>query len=288
MQKEYERKREEQKMTFSAASSVLLAAPYKSIQQRSLLTEQEAQIYIDEVERLQRELESVRQMKDRLLSVASHELRTPLTVIHAHAQLMERGIARHSDVSSDLSTLLTSVKIINEQTLRLGELIDNLLDPRCISARKAQLRREPWSFARLCREVVEEQHMLSGRLIQLDVPSKPVMLLMDYQRMRQVVTNVVGNALKYSPAPLPVKVRLNVRSTTAVLQVSDAGPGIAADQQTRIFEPNYRTPEAQASSMPGLGLGLAICKEIVEQHNGRIWCESSIGEGSTFVVELPL
>lgn len=288
MQMKYERKREEQQKVFSAASRALMPAPTESIQRRTLLTEQEIEMYRDELERLKKELEVVQQKKDEKLSIASHELRTPITVIHAHAQLLERRMAKHSNDSSDLSTLLTSVKVIDEQTRRLSALIDNLLDPHCIQARKTGLRCELWSFVGLCRQVVEEQRLLSGRLIQLEVPAKHVMLPLDYQRMSQVVTNVVSNALKYSPQHLPVRVRIDLSPTTVMLQVSDAGPGIAADQRTRIFDAYYRTPDAQASARPGLGLGLAICKEIVEQHDGRIWCDSNVGEGSTFVVELPL
>jgi signal transduction histidine kinase len=202
--------------------------------------------------------------------------------------MIERNIAKRPDVSSDLSTLITSLKIIDEQTHRLSVLVDNLLDPNSNHGGKMPLRRELRDLAALCREVVEEQRLLSGRLIELELPAEPVILRLDHQRMSQVVTNIVSNALKYSPADLPVRIQVDQRDNVAVLQVSDAGPGIAADQQTRIFEPFYRTPEAQGSSKRGSGLGLAICKDIVEQHDGRIWCDSCVGKGSTFVVELPL
>ncbi len=287
MQKRHSWKKEQPQIVLSGPASALISAR-REVVRRALPAEQEVQTYTDELERLRRELESANQMKDEFLSIASHELRTPITVIRAHAQMIERNIAKYSDFSSNLSTLITSLKIIDEQTRRLSVLVDNLLDPNSNRDGKMQLQRELRDLAALCREVVEEQRLLSGRLIELELPPEPVILRLDHQRMSQVVTNIVSNALKYSPTDLPVKVRVDQRDNVAVLQVSDAGPGIAADQQTRIFEPFYRTPEAQGSSKRGSGLGLAICKDIVEQHDGRIWCDSCVGKGSTFVVELPL
>ena len=287
MQKKHSWKKEQPQIVLSGTASALISARQQVVR-RALLAEQEVHAYTDELERLRRELESANQMKDEFLSIASHELRTPITVIRAHAQLIERNIVKRPDVSSNLSTLITSLKIIDEQTRRLSVLVDNLLDPNSNRDGKMQLRRELCDLAALCREVVEEQRLLSGRLIELELPAEAVILRLDHQRMSQVVTNIVSNALKYSPTDLPVRVQVGQCDNVAVLQVSDAGPGIAADQQTRIFEPFYRTPEAQGSSKGGLGLGLAICKDIVEQHDGHIWCDSCVGKGSTFVVELPL
>lgn len=287
MQKKRRWKIEQPQIVRSGTTGTLVRAQ-REVAPRALLAEQEVQAYTDELELLQEELKCDNQTKDELLSVAAHELRTPITVIRAHAQMMERNIAMRPDVSSDLATLLSSVKIINEQTHRLSELVDNLLDPISMGDGKMQLQREWSNLAELCREVVEDQRLLSERVIELELPLTPVVLLLDRNRMSQVITNIMDNALKYSPSDLPVKVLVDQHDDVAVLQVSDAGPGIAEDQQTRIFEPFYRTPEAQASSKRGSGLGLAICKDIVEEHNGRIWCDSYVGKGSTFVVELPL
>jgi signal transduction histidine kinase len=103
-----------------------------------------------------------------------------------------------------------------------------------------------------------------------------------------VVTNLVNNALKYSSPESSVHVKVESDDTTARLLVQDAGRGIAPEQLTNLFKPFYRTPDARASAVGGTGLGLAICKEIVENHRGRIWAESSPGHGSRFFVDLPL
>jgi signal transduction histidine kinase len=286
MQKKRRWKTQQPQMIRSGSSSVLMDSRLEVIQD-ALLDEQEVQEYIDELEPLKRELKCANERKDEYLSIAAHELRTPITVIMAHAQMIKRNIEKRSDVSPDLETLLASVKIIDEQTHRLRELVDDLLDPVNMRHGKMRLQREWVDLAQVCSEVVEDQRLLSGRIIELELPSAPVLMPLDRNRISQVITNLVSNALKYSPTDLPVRVQVDQRDDLVILLVSDAGSGIAADQQTHIFEPFYRTPEAWASSKYGLGLGLAICKDIVEQHNGRIWCDSSVGNGSTFGVELP-
>jgi signal transduction histidine kinase len=110
----------------------------------------------------------------------------------------------------------------------------------------------------------------------------------DRDRIVQVLVNLVSNAVKYSPVETSVQVCVYQGDDKVVIQVRDQGKGIAPEQQKHIFEMFYRTPEAQSSSKRGLGLGLAITKDIVERHNGRISFESEPGKGSTFVVELPI
>src|SRR5947209_4326820 len=136
MQKKRKWKIEQPQLVSSGTTSTLVRAECE--------VEQELQIYSDEAGLLQKELKCNNQTKDELLSVAAHELRTPITVIRAYAQMVERNLAMRPDVASDLTTLLHSVKIINEQTHRLSELVDKLLDPVSMGDGKMQLHRE-WS-----------------------------------------------------------------------------------------------------------------------------------------------
>ena len=115
-----------------------------------------------------------------------------------------------------------------------------------------------------------------------------MILQADGDRLVQVLVNLISNAFKYSPDASIVKVQVSKHNDVAVLQVIDNGPGIPKPQQAHIFKPFYRGPNVRSSSIDGLGLGLTICKDIVEQHHGHIWCHSYEGEGSTFFVELPL
>jgi signal transduction histidine kinase len=110
----------------------------------------------------------------------------------------------------------------------------------------------------------------------------------DADRLAQVLVNLVSNAAKYSPESSPIEVCLRPQKETVLIEVRDHGKGIARNQLDRIFETFYRTPEAIASPKHGLGLGLAISKDITERHGGRIWCASELNKGSTFFVELPL
>ncbi len=122
---------------------------------------------------------------------------------------------------------------------------------------------------------------------ELELSPIPVMVYADSNRLCQVIVNLVNNAVKYSPEHSPVQVGINQYQCVAIIQVSDAGSGIPKEQQEHIFEPFYRTPDVQTSAKSGLGLGLAICKDIVERHGGRIWCDSCSNKGSCFFVELP-
>lgn len=223
----------------------------------------------------------------RFLSLASHELKTPITTIRAYAQLLLHGLSKQSERSVDPAALRSTIGKIVEQTGRLNTLVDDLLDPGNILTRKMKLCPVWCDLGEVCLAVVEDQRLLTGRLIELTVPATPVLLEADSDRLSQVVINLVSNAVKYSPEDCAVQVHVSQHDGEALIQVCDAGRGIPLDQRTRIFEAFYRAPTAQGSLKQGLGLGLTICKEIVEWHGGRIWCESCEGKGTTFVVALP-
>jgi signal transduction histidine kinase len=227
-------------------------------------------------------------MKDRFLSIASHELKTPITTIRGQAQLALRRLSKQRSLPDDLEGVQTALERINDQTSRLTSLIDELLDVSSIRNGKAELRKRRTDLRDICREVVEDQRLLSGRSILLDMPSVPVKLSIDGDRIAQVLVNLVSNAVKYSPEESVVEVCVQQEQDGVLVQVRDHGKGIPEDQQAQIFETFYRTPDAEASTKQGLGLGLAISREIVERHEGQIWCESQPGKGSSFFVKLPL
>src|SRR5262249_2086896 len=140
----------------------------------------------------------------------------------------------------------------------------------------------------ICRSVVEEQRLISGRALELVLPGPPVMVEADSDRLGQVVTNLVSNALKDSDQSAPGCVVGGSEATHAPVVGEDPGRGLCEADLQHIVDTFYRSPEAQSSKQNGWGLGLAICKDIVERHGGRIWAESQPGQGSTFFVELPL
>jgi len=253
---------------------------------QALAAEQEAQLYAAELEDTNQRLEDANQMKDRFLSIASHELKTPITTIRGQAQLMLRRIAKKS--TDNLDGVEATLERINEQTGRLTMLIDELLDVSSMRAGKAHLNLRSCDVVELCREVIEDQRLLSSRKIALTVPEDPLTIYVDVDRLSQVLSNLVSNAIKYSPEHSAIEVSVKQEEQHICISVQDHGHGIPKDQQEHIFDTFYRTPDAQSSAKRGLGLGLAITKDIVERHNGRIWVDSEQGKGSIFTVELPL
>src|SRR5947209_3496854 len=228
------------------------------------------------------------QIKDHFLVMASHELKTPMTTILGQAQLMLRRLEKMPELSTDLLIVRAGLESINDQTHRLNTMVDDLLDLYSIRAGKLQLHLVPSDLVNMCRDVVTELSLLTGRTIELVTPLEAITLQADSDRLHQVIVNLVGNAIKYSSADTPVKILVDQRHDLGIIEVTDNGIGIPEDQQTRIFEPFYRSPDVQTTSTSGMGLGLSICKDIIERHGGRISCRSRVGKGSTFIIELPL
>jgi signal transduction histidine kinase len=286
-----------QLVPFVLASSIMVAlAAQRERGRRQLnVARQELQDYADRLVRanqelwqVNQELEKANQLKDHFLSMASHELKTPITTIRGHAQLGLRRLTAHPDLPADLEPLNLALDRIEQQTARLNNLIDDLLDLSILRSGKMTLRPTRFELGELCREVVQEQQSLSGRSIELETPSSPVNLRADRERISQVITNLVANAIKYSPGDSTIRVQVSQANRTVVIRVHNDGSFIPPEQQASIFEPFYRAPAAQTSSKKGWGLGLAISQQIVERHHGHIWVTSSQDNGTTFIVELPL
>jgi two-component system sensor histidine kinase VicK len=140
----------------------------------------------------------------------------------------------------------------------------------------------------LCHQAVEEQQLASGRAISFVAPGEAITMNADSERIGQVLNNLLTNALKYSDEERPVCMQLSRQGKQALVQVEDKGVGIPKDELPLIFDRFFRARTARNGPQRGLGLGLAICKEIIERHHGRIWVTSEEGKGSTFTIELPL
>jgi signal transduction histidine kinase len=266
----------------------IISGQREAARRRALFAEHALKEHADTLEQANQELIEVNEMKDQFISMASHELKTPITTIRGQAQLMLRRLTKQKELSQEFADVRTALEKIDEQTYRLSALVDDLLDLGSIRAGKIELRLDRCDLCEICRGVVDEQCVLTGRVIEVELPEAPVMLEADSERLSQVGTNLVSNAIKYSLDGSPVKVSVVRQENTARLAVQDFGQGMEKEQLKHIFEPFYRAPEAQSSKKSGWGLGLVICKDIIERHGGRIWCESREGEGSTFYVELPL
>ncbi len=234
------------------------------------------------------ELIAANKLKDQFLSLASHELKTPIAAIKGYAQLTQRRLNKIPDSSPATKAAQESLGKIAEQSNRLTALVNDLLDVSRIQAGKLELRLDDCDLRALCQQAVEEQQTSTERAIELTLPRESVLLQADCERLGQVLNNLISNALKYSDPQKPVRVTLVSQNQRAQVQVQDQGVGIPSDELPFIFERFFRARTAREGNQRGLGLGLAISKEIIERHQGRIWAESEEGKGSTFVFELPL
>lgn len=220
--------------------------------------------------------------------IASHELRTPLTSIKGYVQLLQRKVGRYPDLVTELHL----VNIIHHQSNRMNGLINEMFDVSRIESGQLRLN---YSYnpdlVGLVRTVVEQQQVSnSHHQLTLKAPTQAIEATLDEGRIEQVLNNLIGNAIKYSPLDQPIKicVQLNSAASEVTISVEDCGIGIRPDQQTHLFDRFYRVRDSATNKIDGLGLGLYISHQIITRHGGRIWLESIPGMGSTFCFTLPL
>lgn len=229
------------------------------------------------------ERRAMERMKDEFISTVSHELRTPLTSIRGALGLLSSG--RLGMLAEKGQRLLT---IASENTDRLVRLINDILDIERIESGKVTLEKMSCNAGELVRKAVESVRSLADREeIAIEVDATPATLMADPDRMIQTLTNLLGNAVKFSPAGSTITVTARAQGHNAVISVADRGRGIPANKLDRIFERFQQVDASDSRDKGGSGLGLAISRSIVRQHGGDISVESEIGRGSTFTITLP-
>lgn len=226
--------------------------------------------------------EAADRAKTEFLSIASHELRTPLTPLRLLVQQGRRKLARGVPVTD-----LTLAKM-ERHIARLVELVTGLLDVSRLTRGLLTLDRRRVDLRELVAEVVEDFRAVApDRPLRLEAPGEPAMVLADPTRIEQVLSNLVDNALRYSPPGSPVEVKLELEDDGARVSVTDAGPGIREDLRDRLFS-GVLVGESGRSRQPGLGMGLFVARNLVELHGGTLGFRSVRGAGSTFFFTLPL
>lgn len=244
-------------------------------------------------------LKEANRRMEEFLGIASHELRTPLASLLGNLQLLQRRLSRVSvagktaeDIASQLHKVDSLLEPMNQQGKRLSRIVGDMVNTSRVQSGKLEFRLDLCDLAAIVQEVVEEQRQAEPeRTIQLTLPGDtPVPVIADADRIGQVVTNYLTNALKYSREDQPVEVLLQVDGDMARVSVRDYGPGLPPKEQMRIWKVFHRAPgiQVQFGSGIGLGLGLHICKTIIERHGGHVGVESTLGRGSTFWFTLPL
>ncbi len=231
-------------------------------------------------------LQQTDSLRSALLSSVSHDLRTPLATIKTAAtSLLEE------DMQWDEETYRGFASAIEREADRLNGLVENLLDMSRIEAGSLRPEKVWYPLDALLRDVLDRMHpLLEGRTVQTSLPDALPPVEVDVVLIEQVVTNLITNAVSYTPAGSPIEVNVQVEEEAVVVSIADRGPGIALDEQEHIFDKFYRVlGKAQApGETRGSGLGLAICRGLVEAHGGRIWIESREGGGAMFRFTLPL
>jgi len=226
-----------------------------------------------------RELKMQMQLQEDFVSTISHELRTPLGFIKGYSTSLLR-----KDTSWDEETTQEFLTIIDEEADRLSLLIENVLESARLQSKTLPLRFQPLRLDAVLRDVATR---LRARYKDLDVnmdlqTTQPIQG--DGVRIAQVFDNLFTNAIKYAPGSA-IDVVLRQTKEKAVVQFKDHGPGIPKESLPLIFERFYR---ARSEKATGTGLGLFICKQIIDAHRGKIWAESTLGQGTTFFIELPM
>jgi two-component system phosphate regulon sensor histidine kinase PhoR len=222
-------------------------------------------------------------IKEDFLSIAAHELKTPITALKGYTQLTLRRIGDLPELGGARRYLHT----IDEQADRIGGLVQKLLDVSRIHTGKLDLQWSEFDLHKLVTATAERVRLISpSHTVALD--GAPVMVVADMQRIEQVIYNLLENAAKYSPDGGVIRVELETSATRALVTVSDQGLGIPAEKLPYIFDRWYQAHDGTHGDFGGMGLGLYICKEIVERHGGYMWARSDEQGGSTIGFAIPL
>jgi two-component system, chemotaxis family, CheB/CheR fusion protein len=232
------------------------------------------------------DLLQLNRIKSLFLSIAVHDLRTPLTTIRAYSDLM-----LHQQSLKTNPKLIEYTEIIQKQAIRMDWLIDDVLDLDAMEQGKLSLRFETLDLNSVVSQVVDMLAYLAEKRRQslsLHLWPNDIVFLLDENRLQQILYNLISNAIKYTPTDGKIVVSTRVEGETAVIQVTDNGPGLTATQQAAAFSLYYRTEDADSYDTTGRGLGLFIVKMLAEAHGGSVDLISEPGLGSTFRVYLPM
>ncbi len=275
--------------------AVATAIRVELARKRILAAQQMSQAYARELEtanqrlvQTNEQLERANYLKDYVILRSSHELRTPMTTILGRTQLALHRLNRLGETPENWSALRQYLEIIEAHAQNLRILIEDLFDLSSVRSGQFPLRLTQFDLGRLCRDVIQDQQAFSDRSIELELPSDSLLIQADDKRLAQVLVNLVNNAVKYSPEHTTIHVRVRREHAYVILEVHNESKALSQAELEHIFEPFYRTLDAENSPIKGWGLGLTISKEIVERHGGQVWAESSEGKGITFFVKLPI
>jgi len=238
--------------------------------------------------------QAIERMKDEFISTVGHELRTPLTSLRASLKLLQSGLL---DTRPEKRRQMIGMAIANSE--RLIRLVNNILDFEGAKKQRLRLYRKPVEAVDLLRRAVDAAHGAAMQAhMEFRIVADASQVFADSERLMQVLNELVANAIRFSSPGTTIQLSAQDANgvgphgrASAVKQVcfavADQGPGIAPEKIERIFEPFQQGDASDARALGGTGLGLALCRSIVERHGGRIWAESELGSGSRFLFTVP-
>jgi len=229
------------------------------------------------------EIKMQEQRKDDFIKMASHELNTPVTSIKGYVQLL---LKMHEN--SEDAFLRQALSAVDRQIVKLAKLISDLLDVTRIESGKLITTKAGFIINELVKETIADLKTVTPHHSIVFNDIEPLTVHADKDRIGQVITNLLGNAVKYSPGADKIIIGISQIAGDVIIKVEDFGIGIDADDQTRIFERFYRVYGKNEQTFPGFGIGLFIVSEIIKQHDGKIWVTSEKNKGSSFYFSLPL
>jgi signal transduction histidine kinase/putative methionine-R-sulfoxide reductase with GAF domain len=238
----------------------------------------------EEIQNEKDHLSELHRLKSQFIAAVSHELRTPLTSICAYAETLRSPAVREDEETRD-----RFLRVIQDESRRLTRIVDDILDLATMDSGHVRLSCRPDDLAALVRDAFDVIHPIARekdiRIVEPDTEEARVHA--DPDLLKQLIVNLLENAVKFSPRGAEVRVSIELDASTVRLVVEDDGPGIPTEELDAIFERFHQIDGSNAREHGGSGLGLAICRSIATWHDGRIWAESGEGEGARFIVSLP-
>jgi len=237
---------------------------------------------VNALQRAYKKLNELDQLKSDFIAIASHELRTPLGLILGYASMLKDEAGDQAD--EKLEAVLNSA-------LRLRSLIEDMVNLRYVQTGEAALELSQFDLrdlAQICCDECESLASTREQSITYNAPSEPLLIQADRSKVALALTNIMTNALKFTPNNGRIQVSINKHENEAWATITDTGPGIPAKDLERIFEQFYQVEPHMTRKHGGMGLGLSIARGMIELHGGRIWVESEIGQGSRFTFALPV
>lgn len=233
-------------------------------------------------------LQAVEESRKQMIAGIAHDLRTPLTTIKGYTEGLRDGIANTPEKQTEY------LQTIYYSTLDMQRLLDDLLNVSNLETGKIELHAQPCNLYEFFTEYISESSYIvekKGASISLEVPNfdKEATVMLDTDRFLRVVTNLVSNAIKYSSKIRQPKITISLQSyeKSVVITVHDNGIGISEENLPHIFDTFFRADQARTRVSNGSGLGLSVCKEIIELHHGKIWATSTEGEETSIIISLP-